>query len=252
MGTLLNRRRYMGGGSQENPYAEYLSQYLTMEMLESGVISLSIIKVAGGSLGYSINNGEWVDKNWTTTSASPDIITTPSLSVGDKVRWRYSNPNGTFSSGYYSKSTFSSTGKCNVYGNILSLIYGDNFADKHSVTDSAHVLRDIFRDIQSVSAEFMIIPVDIIHTYCCVLIFSGNTTIEKGPVFISSEIKSNGLQQAFDGCTSLQSVTILADTVNTSQSNWARNVPSGGVLTKKTGTTWNLLPTGWTVKYISI
>ena len=93
MGTLLNRRRYMGEGSQENPYAEYLSQYLTMEMLESGVISLSIKPVAGGSLGYSINDGEWVDTNWSSSSNSNKTITTPSLSIGDKVRWRNSNPN---------------------------------------------------------------------------------------------------------------------------------------------------------------
>lgn len=254
MGTLLNRRRYMGGGKKENPYAEYMEQYLTFEALESGTFTLFMDRACGDrTVSYSIDGGEtWVDTNHVYYSTSKRI-TTPSLNAGDKVIWKCISSNGAFSESYGAPCNFSSTGNCNIYGNILSLVYGDNFIGKDSITDGYQTFRGNFKSgMKCVSAENLIIPISVIKQSVCINLFQNNTIVEKGPVIISSDIQSQALNAAFSGCTSLASLAILADTVNTSQNDWARNVPSGGVLTKKSGATWNLLPTGWTINYISI
>lgn len=241
----------MGKQPGGNPYDKYLRQYLTFEALEAGTFSLYLYKGCSDmAVSYSVNDGIWVDTTHIYNS-STNTITTPSLNVGDKVIWKCVSSDGSFGNAYQKTALFSSTGTCNIYGNILSLIYGDNFIGKDSIADGFQTFRQIFQTgLKCVSSENLIIPISVIKQYVCTSMFQNNTVVQKGPVFISEDIQANALYTCFDGCTSLSSMTILADSVNSSQSNWVRNVPSGGVLNKKKGTTWNLLPTGWTINYI--
>lgn len=244
----------MGGGKKENPYAEYMEQYLTFEMLEAGTVNLFVDRACTDkTVWYSIDNGEtWVGTEHVYMTSSQNI-TTPSLNVGDKVLWKSISTDGSFSKDYSAVCRFSTTGNCNIYGNVLSLIYSDNFINQDSLVDGFQQLRANFKLCSKIiSAENLVIPISVIKGYVCTEMFDSCTALEKGPVFISTDIQSQALYEIFEGCTSLASTAILADVVNTSQNNWARNVPSNGVLTKKTGTTWNLLPTGWTINYISI
>ena len=245
----------MGGKVERyNPYAEYLSQYMTVEMLASGTISLTIGRTSSDrTVGYSINDGSWVDTSYRNADNSPKTITTPSLNTGDKVRWRCESVDGAFSKSYGVTSYFASTANCNVYGNALSLVYGDSFEGEDSVDSSFQTFRESFKNgFKCVNAEYFVFPIDTVHGNMFFDAFYRNAILEKGPALLSSEIQSQALRGMFSGCTSLQSIAILADTVNTSQNDWAKSVPSGGVLTKKKGTTWNLLPSGWTINYISI
>ena len=80
------------------------------------------------SVSYSVDNGAtW---NTTTIDNTAQTITTPTINTGSKVLWKGVGKQmaSSTSSGRYSQ--FSSTGNFSVSGNIMSLLYGDEFTDK--------------------------------------------------------------------------------------------------------------------------
>lgn len=250
----VNRRRYMGGGSKINgfPLSTYLRKYLTMEALEAGTFTVSInANCSAMAISYSLDNGAtWVDNSHVAGTASS--YRTSSVSAGDKVLWKCTSTDGSLSKAYGQVVQFTSTKTCKVYGNILSLIYGDNFIGKNTVADGFQTFRQNFAELKVVDAEYLIIPVATMKQYVAIMMFNGNTDLVKGPAFVSDDIQAGALQQAFNGNTHLASLTIIADTVSSSQSSWATNVPSGGVLTREIGDTFTLIPTGWTTKDVPV
>ena len=104
-------------------------EYLTTEMLEDGEVYFDRYIWSGGTItqtpltniAYSKNNGVW-----TNISYNENV----NVSRGDVIRWK---ANGYLSSNVYSTtigelvSRFVSTASFNAYGNMKSLLYGDNF-----------------------------------------------------------------------------------------------------------------------------
>ena len=113
-------------------------KYLTFEALESGTFTftmenkLSIACVE--SVSYSIDDGE----TWTTANnidGESVTLTTPTISEGNKVLWKgvgvqYCSNTDPYPGSNFGHGYFSSTGLFNVYGNIMSMLFGDNFIDK--------------------------------------------------------------------------------------------------------------------------
>ena len=89
------------------------------------------------SISYSTNNG----RTWTTVnnSSSNVVVTTPTIKAGKSVYWKGL---GTRTSYYESSDStnhhanFSSTGNFEVSGWLTSLLYGDNFTGKKSISDN--------------------------------------------------------------------------------------------------------------------
>ena len=84
---------------------------LTFEVLEDGTFSFITEGTPTGSVSYSLDSGT----TWTALSAGSS---TPTIPAGSKVLWK-GDYKGTSSSDY---GKFSSTGKFNVSGNIMSLV----------------------------------------------------------------------------------------------------------------------------------
>ena len=253
MATLLNRRRYMGGGGEDGfPLSTYIRKYLTIQAIETGTISVNIGSGCSSmTISYSLDNGvTWIDNAFTTGTAK--TYTTPTISAGDRVLWKCISTDGSFSISYEKVVKFSSTMSCKMYGNIMSLIYGDNFIGKNTVADGFHTFRQNFANLKVVDAEYLIIPVKTMKPYIAIMMFDGNTNLVKGPAFVSDDIQTGVLQQAFRNNTHLASLTIIADSVSNIQSDWARGVPTGGVLTREIGNTFTLLPTGWTTNDVLV
>ena len=91
---------------------DYSKKYLTFSTLEDTTFSFSI-----NNIDYSLDNGE----TWETLVAGTN---TPTINAGKTVLWKASGLTPTSSAGI---GTFSSTGKFNAKGNIMSLVNGDNF-----------------------------------------------------------------------------------------------------------------------------
>ena len=234
------------------PYEE---QYLTFEALESGTFSFVMTgSLSTGylkSISYSLDNG----KTWnTTTRTSNDAITitTPSVSAGDKVLWKGSGDRVSFASSIY--STFVATGLFVVYGNIYSLLLGDNFVGV-TYPMNAYMFERLFAgNTYLTSAEHLILPSPTVVNRCYLRMFNECTALEIAPVLPAQTLAQYCYSNLFNGCSSLRYIKCLAiDKSATSCVNtWVGGVAAIGTFVKDANATWSTgssgIPSGWTVE----
>jgi hypothetical protein len=104
-----------------NPYEK--NNYLRFTSLEDSTISLINNGDNTPNVEYSFDG----INDWTTWDYSAI-----SLPAGTTVYMRGNNPDGLYDS-YYKYSSFGMTGKIESHGNIMSLLYGDDFKDKLTI-----------------------------------------------------------------------------------------------------------------------
>ena len=126
---------------------DYATMYLTFEAIESGTFKFSGATSAH-TLSYSLDDGT----TWTSLVHNTD---TPTISAGNKIMWKGNlTPKSSYGIGY-----FIATGKFDVYGNIMSLLYGDNFIGQTSLTGKTYAFYNLFRgNTNIVSAQDIILP----------------------------------------------------------------------------------------------
>ena len=112
-------------GVHYNPYIhDYSNDYFTTEALESGTISFiigsGVTTTELTSMSYSTDNGETWNTTNNTDDKSSDLTIAVNVNSGDKVLWK-----GVANNMYKSYNAY-----MNVMGNIMSLLYGDNYAWK--------------------------------------------------------------------------------------------------------------------------
>ena len=158
-------------------YHDYSHDYLTFEALESGNITWKTIGTSSPAktISYSINNGAW------TSISSSSSGTNISVSAGDKVRFKGNESSYATSNNVYSGFENQSGAKFNIYGNIMSLIYGDNFIGQTSFNGGTYNLCSIFKKSCAVSAENLILPATTLTNHCYRAMFSNAILLEKAP-----------------------------------------------------------------------
>lgn len=194
---------------------DYSKDYLTFEALEDGTFTLRIFENVDStcmtSVSYSTDNGEtWID---TAIDNNRQTIKTPTITSGNKVLWKgvgkqmakVSNSNG---------SAFDSTCNFNVYGNIMSLLYGDDFQDKTTFSSgSKYNFKDLFSNAQKlVSAKNLILPATTLAPYCYSQLFSSCSIMIDYPKLPATTLASHCYEYMFDGCTSLTTAPELPAT----------------------------------------
>lgn len=175
---------------------DYTGMPLTIEVLETGVFNIN-----DGAGKYSINGGEWK----TYTNAAERSI---SVNAGDKVRI-------VSTTGYGTYAFRGNTIAFNVFGNIMSMVYGENFADQTILKDS--ILVGAFSDCTGlVNAENLILPALSFTTsanYPYREMFKGCTNLIKGPKLLpATALVKNCYERMFQDCTSLATAPELPAT----------------------------------------
>lgn len=142
----------------------YHNQYLTMEFLEDG--DLCITSKPGHSsdtitdtFEYSINGADW-------SFPSEYFIT---VKAGDKVRWKGDGISLHASTGGYNSmiGCFYTTSKYKVYGNIMSLVAGDDFVDKYDLTEyGTGLFHLLFYENEITDASNLILPATTLSEVC--------------------------------------------------------------------------------------
>lgn len=213
----LERRR----DTCDDIFFHYLNQYLTFEALDSGTFTLTIGSGVSTSLltsvSYSIDSGS----TWTTANNITNtqvVITTPTIAQGNKVLWKgigtaMANNQLVFGTAAANRlplvSNFTSTGTYKVSGNIMSLLYGDNFlTNKEFAEGSSHNFALLFykasADSKLVSAKNMVFPAKKCPNYAYFRIFQMNSGLEYSPTILASEVYSHGCCNLFYKCSSLK------------------------------------------------
>ena len=198
-------------GVHYSPYVphDYSQDYLTFVALEDGTFSfyLGDNSTYMDSISYSIDNGEtWV----TYDGEDRDItaLTTPTITTGNKVLWK--GVGNTFGE---EASYFESTGTFNVEGNIMSLLYGDDFADKTQFdSEYQYQLSGLFENSKAVDANNLILPATTLVNECYVGMFYECTSLTTVPQLPATTLSNWCYRYMFKGCTSLTTVPQLPAT----------------------------------------
>lgn len=190
-------------------------EYLTFEALESGTFTLTINSgVTTGdvvSVSYSLDNGE----TWTTTNnvqGQKVTITTPTVNAGDEVLWK-GNANRMANNIYsYSVSTFSSTANFNARGNIMSLLYGDEFKDKNSLSGKNYCFCYLFNiNTKIINGKNISLPATTLAQYCYHNMFRG-TSLTVTPELPATTLAQSCYYSMFYGCKNLTTAPKLTAT----------------------------------------
>ena len=192
---------------------DFSTEPLTFNILSDGTINWTADNSSiAKTIDYKVNNGEWTSIASNIGSLAPTI----EVSSGDKLQFRGNNTQyATYDSWDYN-SFSDSTASFEIEGNIMSLIYGDDFKNKLTIS-STYAFASLFRDCTKlVSAENLILPATTLANNCYQSMFRGCTSLTRAPKELSAtNLASNCYSFMFEGCTSLTTAPVLPATTLT-------------------------------------
>ena len=208
---------------QDLPYNQ---RYFTTVALEDGTISFHMVEQTNTdllkSMSYSLDNG----KIWNTVQNidSEGVDINVNVSTGDKILWKGDGislcmdiRDSELGLDLYG-SFFSSESQFNVEGNVMSLLYGDNFSNKTTL-NVGFEFADLFfdgwykgRKTNLVSAENLILPATTLSIGCYAGMFNGCTNLILAPELPATTLAQSCYSSMFDGCSSLTTAPELPAT----------------------------------------
>ena len=196
-----------------SPAYDYSQDYLTIESLEDN--NTIGWKASNAKLQNIISISTDEGNTWTAKESSYYGTTLTTLNTGDKLLIKGANT--IYGNVYSYYNYFTSTGNFNVEGNIMSLIYEDNFEDQTTLDSSGYNFRELFRDCNKlISAENLILPTTTLAQYCYRAMFYGCTSLITAPELPATTLSQDCYFYMFYGCSSLTTApelpaTTLAD-----------------------------------------
>ena len=205
-GTLTLTASYSGftaTGSvtvyQAAAISDFSKEPLTFNILSAGAINWTASDASiAKTIDYKLNNGEWISITSNTSSSAPAIT----VKASDKIQFRGNNT--AYGESTSSYSTFgSSTAEFEVEGNIMSLIYGDEFKNNLTISsDDAFV--SLFNNCKGLtSAENLVLPATTLTNMCYRTMFNGCTSLTKAPKLPATTLAGSCYSNMFNGCSSL-------------------------------------------------
>lgn len=260
----------------------YINEYFTIVALEDGLTA----KLSTNACEYRIDNGSW--NTLSADTNTPSINTGQTLSFRGNLTPKLSSGSGLVIAGI---GTFTINKSFNVEGNIMSLLFGDDFADKNDLTGYNYAFYNLFKKCTTLqNAENLILPatklVDSCYgymfthctslttapelpattlaCYCYQGMFSLCTSLITAPVLPATKLVDGCYANMFDSCSKLNNITMLARNTIATQPlyYWVLSVANTGIFVKlpdMTALPSNLpsnsihgIPKGWTVKNYNV
>lgn len=274
-GYVLIEKSQEGGDSgsgEDNIVPEPIinvDNYLTIEARENGLTA----SLSSNACEYCVDG----DGNWKSLAAG---TATKSINSGHTLSFRGEiTPNSSNGIG-----TFTISKKCNLKGNCMSMLFGDNAANNYSLSGKDYAFYKLFykcNNIVNVSSNFLPattlagncyeymfrnctslttapeLPVTTLeNSYMCyAFMFEGCTSLTTAPELPATKLETYCYNSMFEGCSKLKYIKMLATDISSRYclSNWVSGVASTGTFVKNpamttlpTGTSG--IPSGWTVQ----
>lgn len=180
----------------------FKNDYLTFTALEDGQFTLklpaTITATHIAKVSYKVNEGEWVE---TLNDNTAKTITVANIKAGDKVQWKGTGTRFSIADGKY--SNFASTCKFDVSGNILSLIYNDDFAEHNELQATFTFNRLFINCVNLINAQYLSLPVDTLTNECYTAMFYGCSSLITAPELPATTLAVACYMGMFNGCSSL-------------------------------------------------
>ena len=189
----------------------YENQYLTIESLEdSNTIEFGGADGLQKTIQVSKDGGTtWISK---TSPNKWKTITLATLNTGDKLLIKGTN------TAYSDVNQFNAIiGRKQfiIYGNIMSLISGDNFANNKTLTAN-YAFRSLFGDTNNyktlISAENLVLPATTLTKGCYSFMFQDCESLTTAPTLPATTLVSECYYKMFEGCKSLTTAPVLPAT----------------------------------------
>ena len=179
---------------------DYETQYLTFEAIEDGTFTFT--GKNSNSLSYSLDDGQ----TWTSLASGTE---SPTVTAGNKIMWKGElTPNSIIGIG-----KFSATANFNIQGNVMSLLFGDDFANKTDLTGKNYAFYQLFYQNTNIkSAKNLILPATTLANYCYSSMFDGCTSLTTAPELPAETLANYCYSYMFLGCTSLTTAPNLPAT----------------------------------------
>ena len=203
-GSLIERN------SPDCGYVDMSTQYLTIEITQgSGTLEFSgtsSTTVDNSYIQYSRNSGQ----TWNTLYRGNTL----SVETGDIIMWKatnlvpYYNESDTYFTGYgVGKFKSSWNLKCKVYGNVMSLLYGDNFRNQKSLQGYTAIFANLFNVLYTlVDAKDLILPAEVLTKLCYFGMFDNCHSLEIAPTLSSTTLAEGCYYQMFFACDKLTDI----------------------------------------------
>ena len=261
---------------KEKPYEQ---QYLTFDIIEGGdIVWYTVNSNVTRTIEYSLDDGE----TWNRITSSSIGSATFTVNAGDKVLFKGTNNDY----GDYPRDNkfFHSTIKYNVYGNIMSMFYGDDFIGKDEFPSGTSTISGLFKQTNVVEAKNLVLPAKTMtymcyasmFGYCSDLVsvpklpskttanrcysamFIDCTSLETAPDLPATKLGPYCYLNMFNGCSNLKYIKMMATDFSGTGclENWVSGVAGNGTFVKNSETTWSTrgtsgIPNNWTVKTAS-
>lgn len=255
--------------SGNEPHTPYDEQYLTFVAMENNM-SVGLSDANDNVYQYSIDNGA-------TWSNLANGESTSAVNTGEKILFKASSLRVDWNKGI---GKLIPSAASSVEGNIMSLLYGDNFVGQ-TVISNARQFYKLFENVTSlVSAENLVLPATTLTSYCYYAMFYGCSGLTSAPSILPAttlasycyfymfnrcnltaapELPATTLVDScytymFEMNANLNYIKCLANDISASYCtfSWTKGVSATGTFVKSTSMNdWttgnNGIPNGWTV-----
>ena len=172
------------------------SNYLTIEALED-----NLTVTFTNDIEYTIDGNEWITLK--ASSESQPINIGQTLSFRGELIPNKSNGIG----------TFTINKRCNLKGNCMSMLFGDNAANNYSLRGKNYAFYGLFQgcsDIVNVDSNFL--PATTLTDFCYDHMFYGCTSLTTAPELPATTLELECYGYMFQNCSSLTTAPELPAT----------------------------------------
>lgn len=219
------------------PPTQASGDYLTFYALED--VAFLFEGRNGNTVQYSLDSGS----TWATLSAN---TATPTITSGNTVLWKGELIPSTNVSSGVGIGKFSSTGRFNLGGNPMSLLFGDNFRGQTSLSGKDYAFTSLFSGCSGlINAERLALPATTLSLECYAHMFSGciNLTKVSENLLPATALTNYCYQRMFRSCYSLTTVLelpalTLSKACYSGMFQYCSNLPQAPVLNARTLVTY--------------
>lgn len=213
------------------PTHDYSLDYFTIEAIEAGNLFFysSSERNFTCTISYSTDNGQTWSQATSTTNNDGLIdrgTLVCSLNAGDKVLLKGNNErytkyiSSTYQENFFRYGTLMQLPlQCNVSGNIMSLVYGDNFVGQTSLTMS-YTFRRLFNYNNIVSAQNLILPATTLTNNCYDGMFMDCALLTSIPTLPATTLAQSCYYNMYENCISLVNPPALPATTLANYCYW--------------------------------
>lgn len=175
---------------------DYSKEYLTFESVEN-----TTFQFTKTGLSYSLDDGD----TWTELAAN---TATPTVNAGNKILFK-----GTITPSNDGIGRFISTGRFNASGNVMSLLFGDNFIGQTNLTGKNYAFYRLFYNNSHLAdAANLMLPATALVDYCYASMFNGCISLTTAPELPATTLAESCYFYMFFNCTSLTTAPELPAT----------------------------------------